>query len=263
MVTLEASNKLNGKVALVTGGSRGIGRAIVEKLALDGVSFIGIHYAEHSEAALDVADAAQILGAETCVIQANFIENGKKGSDELWSKFYQELEKRGYEGLDILINCAGIAPLASISSTNEDIFKSVLSVNLEAPFFLIQAALPYIREGGRIINVSTSLTRVVAQTKATIYISSKGAIDSLTLALAAELGARKITVNAIAPGIVDTDMNSRWLNEDNARQEASNLSVFSRVGTPDDISSLVGFLASDDSRWITGQVIDVSGGSCI
>ncbi|MCG3463701.1 SDR family oxidoreductase, partial [Xenorhabdus bovienii] len=119
------------------------------------------------------------------------------------------------------------------------------------------------REGGRIINLSTSLTRVVAQTKATIYITSKGAINSLTLALAAELGTRKITVNAIAPGIVDTDMNSGWLNEGNARLEASNISVFSRVGTPDDISSLVGFLASDDSRWITGQVIDVSGGSCI
>lgn len=261
-MTASISAKLNGKVALVTGGSRGIGRAIVEKLAQAGVSFIGIHYAGDYAAASKIEKAVKELGSDACALQADFSVNGKKGSEELWRKFHSELEIRGYRGVDILVNCAGIAPLATIASTSEEMFNTVLSINIEAPFFLIQKSGPYINDGGRIINLSSALTRVSAPTRA-IYAASKGAINALTLALATEFGARNITVNAVAPGVVDTDMNQGWLNEGDARQEAGALSVFSRVGTPVDIASLVGFLASDDAQWVTGQVIDVSGGSCI
>ncbi|MGO2144562.1 MAG: SDR family NAD(P)-dependent oxidoreductase [Serratia bockelmannii] len=136
----------------------------------------------------------------------------------------------------------------------------MLSINLASTFFLTQAAAPHIREGGRIINFSSALTRIAAPTRP-VYAASKGAINALTLALAAEFGPHNITVNAVAPGVIDTDMNGGWLNEPEARRQAEELSVFSRVGHADDVASLVAFLVSPDSRWTTGQVIDVSRGS--
>lgn len=256
------SAKLKGKVALVTGGSRGIGKAIVEKLVLDGIDFIGIHYAGNSEGAIEAVKFAQKQGVQACALQADFIDNARKSSNHLWQQFHEELKLRGYAEFDILVNCAGIAPLATLASTDENLYNSVVSINLEAPFFLIQAASPYIKEGGRIINLSSVLTRIAAPTRA-IYAASKGAINSLTLALASDFGHRKITVNAVSPGVIDTDMNSEWINEGDAREVASQFSVFSRIGNPDDVAAVVAFLASNDSCWVTGQIIDVSGGSCI
>ncbi|MDX7988117.1 SDR family oxidoreductase [Xenorhabdus sp. 12] len=156
----------------------------------------------------------------------------------MWDYFHEVLKSNGYSHFDILINCAGIAPLATLSETNEDLYREVFSINLDATFFLIQSASPYIRDGGRIINLSSTLTRIAAPTRA-IYAASKGAINALTLALAPEYGARNITVNAIAPGVVDTDMNAGWLNDKDARNQAESLSFFNRVGTPNDVASLV------------------------
>lgn len=164
--------------------------------------------------------------------------------------------------MDILVNCAGIAPLATLEATTESLFNEILSINLASTVFLTQAAAPHIREGGRIINLSSALTRIAAPTRP-IYAASKGAINALTLALSAEFGPRNITFNAVAPGVIDTDMNGGWLNEPEARLQAEALSVFSRVGRADDVAGLVAFLASHDGRWTTGQVIDVSGGSLL
>ncbi|VFR85237.1 3-oxoacyl-[acyl-carrier protein] reductase [plant metagenome] len=133
--------------------------------------------------------------------------------------------------MDVLVNCAGIAPLATLEDTTDTLYEEVLSINLAAPFFLIQSASPHIRRGGRIINLSSALTRIAAPSRA-IYAASKGAINTLTLALAAEYGPRGITVNAVAPGVIDTDMNSAWLNQSRERAQAESLSVFGVSGSP-------------------------------
>lgn len=250
------------KVALVTGGSRGIGREIVLSLARDGVGYIGIHCGKNQEAARHVVTELRALNVEADIFTADFGNNAEQAALGLWEAFYNRLKDKGYNGVDILINCAGIAPSTSLIETTLNDYQAVMSVNVEAPFFLLKAAAPHINTGGRVINVSTVLTRVSDPQRA-IYAASKGAINTLTLSLATEFEKRNITVNAIAPGVVDTDMNSGWLHAEEAQKIASGFSVFSRVGKNEDIADVVSFLASDRSRWITGQVIDTSGGSCI
>ncbi|MEN4216777.1 MULTISPECIES: SDR family NAD(P)-dependent oxidoreductase [Serratia] len=255
------TKRLKGKVTLVTGGSRGIGRAIVERLAAEGVNFIGVHYGTQPLAADQVVNRVEELGAQAVALHADFRAGGQGVGWELWGAFSDVAKKHtGHDGVDILVNCAGIAPLAPLSATTEALYDEVLSINLASTFFLTQAAAPHIREGGRIINFSSALTRIAAPTRP-VYAASKGAINALTLALAAEFGPHNITVNGVAPGVIDTDMNGGWLNEPEARRQAEELSVFSRVGHADDVASLVAFLVSPDSRWAKGQVIDVSGGS--
>lgn len=257
------TKRFNGKVALVTGGSRGIGKAIVERLAAEGAAFIGVHYGSQSSAAARVVSEVERLGAHATALHADFSKDGYGAARALWKAFSEAArEHTGKESVDILVNCAGIAPLATLEATTETLFNEILSTNLASTVFLTQAASPYICEGGRIINFSSALTRIAAPTRP-IYAASKGAINALTLALAAEFGPRNITVNAVAPGVIDTDMNSGWLNESQARLQAEALSVFSRVGKADDVAGLVAFLASDEGRWTTGQVIDVSGGSLL
>ncbi|WP_272570055.1 SDR family NAD(P)-dependent oxidoreductase [Providencia sp. PROV255] len=262
MVMHNVENELSGKVALVTGGSRGIGREIALTLAKMGVAYVGIHCGKDQVAAQSVIREIHQLGVEADIFTADFSHNAGQEAILLWEKFFGRIQEKGYQGIDILVNCAGIAPSGSITETEPDIYAAVMSINVEAPVFLLKAAIPHINAAGRIINVSTVLTRVADPQRA-IYAASKGAINTLTLSLASELGARGITVNAVAPGVVDTDMNSAWLHEAQAQKMASEFSVFSRVGRPNDIADVVSFLASERSRWITGQVIDTSGGSCL
>ncbi|HCE5827396.1 TPA: SDR family oxidoreductase [Pseudomonas aeruginosa] len=257
------TRRFDGKVALVTGGSRGIGKAIVERLAAEGAAFIGVQYGSQSSAADQVVSEVEKLGTRATALHADFSKDGYGAAWNLWKAFSEAArEHTGGESLDILVNCAGIAPLATLEATTESLFNEILSINLASTVFLTQAAAPHIREGGRIINLSSALTRIAAPDRP-IYAASKGAINALTLALSAEFGPRNITVNAVAPGVIDTDMNSGWLNEPEARRQAEGLSVFSRVGRADDVAGLVAFLASHDGRWTTGQVIDVSGGSLL
>ncbi|HGW5374923.1 TPA: SDR family NAD(P)-dependent oxidoreductase [Pseudomonas aeruginosa] len=257
------TKRLIGKTVLVTGGSRGIGKAIVERLAEEGAAFIGVHYGSQSLAAKQVVDRVKKSGAHAVALHADFGMDGQSAARGLWNTFLKAaIEHTGEGKLDILVNCAGVAPLAKLEETSEALYNEVMSVNLASTFFLTQAASPHIREGGRVINFSSALTRIAAPTRPA-YAASKGAINALTLALAADLGKRGITVNAVAPGVIDTDMNGGWLNEPEARRQAEALSVFSRVGSADDVAGLVAFLASQDGRWTTGQIIDVSGGSML
>lgn len=262
MVTHNVEKELSGKVALVTGGSRGIGREIALTLAKMGAAYIGIHCGKDRVAAQSVIREIHQLGVDADIFTADFALDAAHEASLLWNEFFARIQERGYQGIDVLVNCAGVAPSASITETTPAIYSAVMSINVEAPFFLLKAAIPHINAAGRIINVSTVLTRVADPQRA-IYAASKGAINTLTLSLANELGARGITVNAVAPGVVDTDMNSGWLHEAQAQKMASEFSVFSRVGKPNDIADVVSFLASERSRWITGQVIDTSGGSCL
>ncbi|MFI0261748.1 SDR family oxidoreductase [Streptomyces sp. NPDC017056] len=248
---------LTGRTALVTGGSRGIGRAIAERLGRDGAR-VAVHYGRDEAAAKKTVAAIEEAGGQAFAIQA---ELGVPGDAEtLWSAFDAQAE-----GLDILVNNAGVnTPIAPLSEMTEEGFDRIFAINTKAPFFLTQLGLERLRDGGRVINISTGLTRGHAKPELIAYSMSKGAIDVFTSTLAKDLGPRGITVNAVAPGVTDTDMNAGWLRSgDEAWQASADISALGRVGESRDIGDIVAFLASDDSRWITGQWIDATGGALL
>ena len=254
------SGRLTGKVALITGSSSGIGRAAAIAFATENAAFIGVHYARNADAAQAVVQEIEAGGTKASAIQAN-LADGRTAIESLWEQFkIAATSATGSSAIDILVNSAGVAPAASLAATTEAQFDEIFTVNAKAPFFLIQAAAAHIRANGRIINVSTGYTRVAAPTHPA-YAASKGAIETLTLSLAPEFGARQITVNAVMPGVTETGMNASWINIPEARAQAAALSVFSRVGQPADVADLITFLASNDARWTTGQVIDATGGA--
>lgn len=247
---------LTGKVALVTGGSRGIGRAIAERLAREGAR-VGVHYTTNTDAAKETLAAIQAAGGSAFVIQA---ELGVPGDVEaLWSAFDPHAD-----GLDILVNNAGIADVGAIADTSPEMFDRAFAVNTRAPFFIAKLGLSRLRDGGRIVNISTSYTLGKAEPQLIAYSMSKAGIDVFTTTLAKELGARRITVNAVNPGAIDTDLNAWWLRSNEAAREATAArSPLARIGVPDDVAGVVAFLASDDARWITGQRLDATGGALL
>lgn len=255
------SERLTNKVALVTGGSRGIGRAIALAFAKEGAALIGVHYASNKKAADATVREIEALGSRAVAIGAD-LRNGKEAAESIAEQFNAAaLAATGRTGLDILVNNAGIAVATPLAQTSEATFDDLMTINFKAPFFLIQALAQDIRDDGRIINISTGFTRIAAPSHPA-YAASKGALDTLTLALAPEFASRGITVNAVMPGVTETDMNAEWLATD-ARAGAEALSVFSRVGQPADVADVITFVASNDARWTTGQRIDATGGARI
>ncbi len=253
------SGRLSNKVALITGSSRGIGRAAALAFAKEGAAFIGVHYATNADAAQATVREIEALGAKAVAINAD-LRKGKEATDSISKQFRAAANAAtGEPWLDILVNNAGVAPAISLAQTGESVFDEVMTINLKAPFFLIQALADHIRDNGRIINISTGFTRVAAPTHPA-YAASKGALETLTLALAPEFGPRGITVNTVMPGVTETDMNA-WLAVPEARARAEAMSVFSRVGQPADVADVIVFLASNEARWTTGQVIDATGGT--
>ncbi len=254
------TERLSGKVALITGGSRGIGRAVALAFAKEGAALIGVHYGNNKDAAERTIGEIEALGTKAIGIQAD-LRQGKQAADSIWQQFRSAiLDATGLPKFDILVNNAGIAPALPMLQTGEAEFDHVMIVNLKAPFFLIQAVAGHLRDNGRIINVSTGFTRVAAPSHPA-YAASKGALETLTLAIAPDFGSRGITVNAVMPGVTETDMNAEWLANPEARAGAESMSVFSRLGHPDDVADVITFLASRDARWTTGQVIDATGGA--
>lgn len=249
--------KLNGKTALVTGGGRGIGQAISRRLAAEGAHVV-VHYGSNQEAAQATATEIQKADGRADILGATL--GGHDIEQEvaaLWEGFDAITDR-----LDILVNNAGTADgRGTIDTVQADSLTRLMAVNTLAPFFITKLALPRISDGGRIVNVSTHLTRGAAQPDLIGYAMTKGAIDVFTATLGKQLGERGITVNAVAPGVVDTDMNAAWL--DYARDMVAGLSPLGRVAQPSDIGDVVAFLASDDSRWVTGQRIDTSGGALL
>jgi 3-oxoacyl-[acyl-carrier protein] reductase len=244
---------LTGKTALVTGASRGIGRAIATRLAREGAR-VAVHYGGNHAAAKDTVSAIEAAGGQAFALQA---ELGAPGDAEaLWAAFDAHAD-----GLDILVNNAGIlGGQSEIDSVRREGFERLFAVNTTAPFFITQLALPRLRDGGRIITVGTMLTRGPAMPRAIDYAMSKAPLDVLTSTLARQLGPRGITVNIVAPGVIDTDMHEgRLVGE--ALAWLSSLSSLGRLGTPEDVAGTVAFLASDDSRYVTGHRLDVSGGT--
>ncbi|QRG69485.1 SDR family oxidoreductase [Brevibacillus choshinensis] len=249
---------LAGKIALVTGASRGIGRGIALRLATDG-AIVAVHYGKKREAADGVVREIQERGGSAFAIGADLLT--VPGILGLFEELDRALvERTGKAQIDILVNNAGIGQSATIEETTEESFDEVMNLHVKAPVFLIQQALPRMREEGRIINISSAVTRI-AFPNLFGYSISKGAINTLTYNLAKHLGPRQITVNAIMPGIIDTDMNAGTLQNPEGQQFAASLSTFGRWGQPADVADIAAFLASADSRWVTGQLIDASGGS--
>lgn len=256
------SGKLSNKVALITGSSRGIGRAAALAFAKEGAALVGVHYASNADAAQATIREIEALGAKAVGINAD-LAKGKEATDSIWEQFKAAaIAATGEPKLDILVNNAGIAPAMSLALTTEAAYDEIMTINLKAPFFLIQALADHIRDNGRIINVSTGFTRIAAPSHPA-YAASKGALETLALALAPEFAPRGITVNTVMPGVTDTDMNAAWLAIPEARAGAEAASVFSRVGQPADVADVIAFLASHEARWTTGQVIDATGGARI
>ncbi|MFI7131002.1 SDR family NAD(P)-dependent oxidoreductase [Nonomuraea sp. NPDC050153] len=244
---------LTGKTALVTGASRGIGRAVAVRLAGEGAR-VAVHYGSNETAAKETVSAIEAAGGRAFTVRA---ELGVPGDAEaLWAAFDEHAD-----GLDILVNNAGIlGDQAEIGGVTREGFERLFAVNTTAPFFITRLALPRLRDGGRIITVGTMLTRGAAMPRAIDYAMSKAALDVLTPALAKQLGPRGITVNTVAPGVIDTDMHQgRLVGE--ALAWLSSQSPLGRLGTPQDVADTVAFLAGDDSRYMTGHRLDVSGGT--
>jgi 3-oxoacyl-[acyl-carrier protein] reductase len=247
---------LEGKIALVTGASRGIGRAIALRLAAEG-ALLAVHYSNSETAAAAVVAAIAAAGGAAFAIAADL--EHRAGPERLFAAFDAALHERGAKpALDILVNNAGIGGRQPIEAVTENEFDRILAINLRAPFFVMQKALPRLAAGGRIINVSSTAARI-AYAETPIYAAAKAALQALTLSTAKRLGARGITVNAGAPGATRTDLNPLARDPESARQIAAE-TILGRVGEPEDIAAVVAFLASDQARWITGQVIEASGG---
>ncbi|MER1967768.1 SDR family oxidoreductase [Castellaniella sp. GW247-6E4] len=250
---------LEGKTALVTGASQGIGRAIARKLAGKG-AFVVVHGNRSVEAADALVLEIESAGGGGAVLQADL--SHKDGPAHLCDMLEELLRARfGDPGLDILVNNAGALKREPIETVTPEQFDLTLAVNLRAPFFLIQHLLPRLRDHGRIINVSSMSTRVAFPTMAA-YAPAKAGLEALTRILAAHLGGRGITVNAVCPGLTDTGMNPLEAGSEAARLAISSIAL-GRLGRPDDIAEVIAFLAGDEARWVTAQCIEVSGGQRI
>jgi 3-oxoacyl-[acyl-carrier protein] reductase len=242
---------LDGKGAVVTGGSRGIGRAVVERLARDGARVV-FGYLRDAGAAADVARAVAAGGGAAVAVRADLGEPG--GVERLFKQ-----AERHLDGLDILVNNAAArftpTPLANMSEADYD---RVMAVNAKAVFLAMRYAARHMRDGGRIVTIST-LNTVLPAPGITAYAGSKGAVEQFTAVAARELGARGITANVVSPGATDTDL-LRSTNSAEGLAEAVRMTPLGRLGEPADIADVVAFLAGPDARWLTGQNLHATGG---
>jgi bifunctional oxygenase/reductase len=250
--------KLAGKTALVTGASRNIGRAIALRLAADG-ALVAVHYNSGKDEAEAVVGTIKENGGRAFTVHA---ELGVPGDvAELFEGLEAGLtEHTGGTALDILVNNAGVLGGIEPEDTTAEQFDRIMAVNAKAPFFIIQRALKNLNDGGHIVNISTGLTRI-ANPQETAYAMSKAAVEMLALHFGKHLGPRRITINSVAPGITRNDNPVFGMPE--IVEQMAGLSVFNRVGEPSDIADVVAFLASDDARWVTGRLVDASGGTML
>ncbi|MDT9687562.1 SDR family oxidoreductase [Streptomyces sp. P9(2023)] len=255
-----AMGKLANKTALVTGSSRGIGRATAQRLAAEG-ALVAVHYASNGDAAQEAVELIEKDGGRAFAVRA---ELGVPGDvHELFLGLERGLKERtGSATLDIVVNNAAVTTPAGVQP--EDVtpeeFDRLFAVNAKAPFFIVQRALPLLSDGGRVINISSGLTRC-ANPDQVAYSMTKGAIEQITLHFARHLAPRGITVNSVAPGI--TDNGGPVFDIPEAVEQMAQLSAFKRVGEAVDVADVVTFLATHEARWITGAFIDASGGTLL
>ncbi|MFJ2188958.1 SDR family oxidoreductase [Kitasatospora sp. NPDC087861] len=261
--------QLDGRTALVTGGSRGIGRAVALRLAADG-ALVAVHYGSNQAAAEETVALIAKAGGRAFTVQSGFGESG--AVDRLFEGLTAALAEHGAEhgadhggdhgadGLDILVNNAGIHAIGSIGQLTEEEFERLLTVNVRTPLFVIQRALPLLRDGGRIVNIASAATRIATPIQIG-YTVTKAALTALGAPLANELGRRGITVNTVNPGVIRTDMTAGFSTAPEALTEIESITALGRIGEPEDVADVVGFLAGPQGRWVTGQTIDASGGT--
>jgi 3-oxoacyl-[acyl-carrier protein] reductase len=243
---------LNGKTALVTGASRGMGRASALALAAAGAQVL-VHYGRGAKEADGVVAEIRKGGGRADAVAMDLAAADGAG------KLARQARSIIGDRLDIVVANAGVSKAATIEEMTVQDFDKLFAVNVRAPYFLVQQLLPVLGEGSSVILVS-SLGAHAAVGPLSAYAATKGAIDTLVKYFAAALGPRGIRVNAVAPGAIDTDM-SNLLKTDEGKSFVLGMQAIKRIGQPDDVGSVVAFLASQDARWITGDTIRVDGGS--
>ncbi|GAB6855138.1 glucose 1-dehydrogenase [Asaia astilbis] len=245
-------SKLSGKVAVVTGASKGIGAEIAQALAKEGASVV-VNYASSREGADKVVAAITAAGGKAVAVQGDVSKKSDAGNliDKAISSFGR---------LDILVNNSGVYEFAGIDDITESHFHRLFDINVLGTLLVIQAASPHLGEGGSIINISSVVSRVTPAHSA-VYTGTKGAIDAITSSLAKELGPRQIRVNAINPGLIKTEgTQTASVIGSEMEQGVIAQTPLGRTGTVQDIAPLAVFLGSDDSRWLTGETLIASGG---
>jgi NAD(P)-dependent dehydrogenase (short-subunit alcohol dehydrogenase family) len=249
-----------GKIAIVTGGSRGLGRNTVLNLAKRGTDVIFTYNSNQAEAEA-TASAVRELGRKAIALQ---LDTGNIAYfDAFVGRVREALVEFGAEKFDFLVNNAGISHHADFEKTTETELDGLFNVHFKGVFFLTQKLLPLIRDGGRIVNISTGLTRITIPGSGA-YAAMKGAIEVLSRYLAKELGGRGIAVNTVAPGAIATDFSGGMVRDNpDLNRRVAEMTALGRAGEPDDIGPMIASLLSDDNRWVNAQRIEVSGGMAI
>jgi 3-oxoacyl-[acyl-carrier protein] reductase len=247
------TKKLDGKVAIVTGASKGIGAEIAKHLAAEGAAVV-VNYSSSKQGADRVVDEITKQGGKALAVRANMAK--KAEIERLFSE-----TKKAFGGLDILVNNAGVYEFLPLEKITEEHFRKHFDINVLGLLLAIQEAAKYFgTEGGSVINISSSASSS-APPSASVYSASKAAVDTITKSLAQELGPRKIRVNAINPGMVKTEgVTEGGFLESDFQKGFESKSALGRIGQPDDVAPAVVFLASPDAKWITGETLLISGG---
>lgn len=251
---------MTNKIAIITGGSRGLGRNTALNLARRGVDILFTYRADEKEAQ-NLIREAEAIGRKAAAFR---LDTGDiRAFDGFVAEVRKTLQSWGKERFDYLVNNAGNSLHAAFGETTEAQFDSVYNVHVKGVYFLTQKLLPLMSDGGRIVNISSGLARFTLP-GSSAYGSAKGAVEVLTRYLAKELGPRRITVNVVAPGAIETDFSDgRVRDNPEINKHVAAMTALGRAGVPDDIGPMIAALLSDENRWVTGQRIEVSGGMAL
>jgi NAD(P)-dependent dehydrogenase (short-subunit alcohol dehydrogenase family) len=259
-MTKENTGTMKNKVAVITGGSRGLGRNTAFHLARRGVDVIFTYRSNQKEAESLIREI-ETMGRKAVAFRFD------TGDTSLFGEFVADvrktLQKWGRDRFDYLVNNAGNSLHANFDQTTEAQFDGIFNVHVKGVYFLTQKLLPFINDGGRIVNISSGLARFTVP-GISAYAAAKGAVEVLTRYLAKELGARMITVNTIAPGAIETDFSGGVVRDNpEYNKRVAEMTALGRAGVPDDIGPMIAAFLSDENRWVNGQRIEVSGGAAL